>query len=137
MEAVSSPGIACRVYGPMDCATMKAPRYGMVPWWRSCWRRRSQLARRLQSCKEAGFSACSVGHRLGFQVYVSADFGNDKFTHANVGRRIVAALKWINENIEKFGEIARLGQSGGGGSRRINNAIRKGLFTKQYPKRRL
>ena len=80
----------------------------------------------------------SVGHRLGIFGYMYlADFGNDKFTHANVGHQdMVAALKWINENIEEFGgdpdNVTLFGQSGGGGKVAALMAMpsAKGLFHK-------
>ena len=70
-----------------------------------------------------------------------ADFGNDKFTHANVGHQdMVAALKWINENIEEFGgdpdNVTLFGQSGGGGKVAALMAMpsAKGLFHKALSK---
>lgn len=80
----------------------------------------------------------SVGHRLGIfgYLYLGA-FGNEKFTHANVGHQdMVAALKWINENIEEFGgdpdNVTLFGQSGGGGKVASLMAMpsAKGLFHK-------
>ncbi|MCC4226807.1 carboxylesterase/lipase family protein [Zunongwangia profunda] len=64
---------------------------------------------------------CSINHRLGpfgFSDFSGVDqkkFGNS----GNVGMLdIVAALKWINENIENFGgdpdNVTVMGQSGGG-----------------------
>ncbi len=63
----------------------------------------------------------SVNHRLGAFGYLHlAEFGSNEFASSgNVGMQdIVAALKWINENIAGFGgdpsRVLVYGQSGGG-----------------------
>ncbi|MAO64553.1 MAG: carboxylesterase [Balneola sp.] len=63
----------------------------------------------------------SVNHRLNILGFLDlSDFG-EKYTHsANVGMLdIVAALEWVNENIENFGgdpdNVTIFGESGGGG----------------------
>jgi len=62
----------------------------------------------------------SIGHRLGVFGYLYLGEINEKYKNtANLGHQdMVAALKWINENIEEFGgdpeNVTIFGQSGGG-----------------------
>lgn len=64
---------------------------------------------------------CSVNHRLNSFGYTDfASVGGEKYAHSgNVGMLdIIAALKWIHNNIENFGgdpgNVTIIGQSGGG-----------------------
>ena len=64
----------------------------------------------------------SVSHRLNIFGYMHlADIGDDKWSEStNVGTQdLVAALQWVQDNIEEFGgdpdRVTIFGQSGGGG----------------------
>ena len=63
----------------------------------------------------------SVNHRLNVLGYLDlSDFGEQYANSANVGMLdVVAALEWVNENIEAFGgdpqNVTIFGESGGGG----------------------
>jgi len=80
----------------------------------------------------------TIGHRLGIFGYMYLCAFSDKYKNsANLGHQdMVAALKWINENIEEFGgdpdNVTIFGQSGGGGKVAALMAMpsAKGLFHK-------
>lgn len=63
----------------------------------------------------------NIGHRLGVFGYMYLGGFSEKYKHsANLGHQdMVAALKWIHENVEAFGgdpdNVTLFGQSGGGG----------------------
>ena len=63
---------------------------------------------------------CSINHRLGPLGFTNLSFADPKYKDsANVGMLdIIAALEWIQENIENFGgdpnNVTVMGQSGGG-----------------------
>lgn len=63
----------------------------------------------------------SINHRLNVLGYLDLSNYGEEYKHsANVGLAdLVAALKWVNENIENFGgdpdNVTIFGQSGGGG----------------------
>jgi len=71
-------------------------------------------------CKEGDVVVVSVNHRLNILGYMDlSPFGEKYANSANAGHAdLVAALKWINENISKFGgdpeNVTLFGQSGGG-----------------------
>lgn len=82
---------------------------------------------------------CSVNHRLGALGFTDlAGTGDERYRHSgNVGMLdIVAALKWIRDNIEHFGgdpsNVTIMGQSGGGSKVCLLCAMpsAKGLFHK-------
>ncbi|MBK5722198.1 carboxylesterase/lipase family protein [Dysgonomonas sp. Marseille-P4677] len=82
---------------------------------------------------------CSINHRLGaFGFTDFSSVGGDKYKDSgNVGiLDIVAALEWINKNIENFGgdpnNVTVIGQSGGGAKVSILTAMpaAKGLIHK-------
>lgn len=82
---------------------------------------------------------CSINHRLGPLGFCDLSFSNDKrfAESANVGMLdIVAALKWIKNNISNFGgdpdNVTIMGQSGGGAKVCLLCAMpsAKGLFHK-------
>ena len=71
--------------------------------------------------RRANVVCVGVNHRLNVFGYCSlADLGNRRFSHSgNAGMLdIVAALKWVQENIERFGgdprRVTVFGESGGG-----------------------
>ena len=80
----------------------------------------------------------SVNHRLNVLGFLDLSAVSDKYAQsANVGMMdIVAALQWVNKNIENFGgdpnNVTIFGQSGGGG--KVNTLMytpsAKGLFQK-------
>ncbi|NLL33679.1 MAG: carboxylesterase/lipase family protein [Clostridiales bacterium] len=80
----------------------------------------------------------TIGHRLGIFGYMYLCSFSEKYKNsANLGHQdMVAALKWINENIEEFGgdpgNITLFGQPGGGGKVAALMAMpsAKGLFQK-------
>lgn len=80
----------------------------------------------------------SVNHRLNILGFLDlSDFG-DKYAHsANVGMLdVVAALEWVNQNIQNFGgdpeNVTIFGESGGGGKvgTLMNMPAAQGLFHK-------
>jgi para-nitrobenzyl esterase len=84
----------------------------------------------------------SINHRLGPIGF--SDFsgiGGDKYAHSgNVGALdMIAALKWVNENITNFGgdpgNVTIMGQSGGGAKVCVLTAMpeAEGLFHKAVP----
>lgn len=82
---------------------------------------------------------CSVNHRLNAFGYSDlAKVGGEKYQHSgNVGiLDLIAALQWVNENIENFGgdpgNVTIMGQSGGGAKVSIVAAMpaAKGLVHK-------
>jgi len=85
---------------------------------------------------------CSINHRLGPIGFSDlSGVGGDKYAHSgNVGALdMVAALKWVNRNIENFGgdpgNVTIMGQSGGGAKVCVLTAMpeAKGLFHKAVP----
>ncbi len=85
---------------------------------------------------------CSINHRLGPIGFsdLSAVGGEKYADSGNVGAMdMVAALEWINENIENFGgdpdNVTIMGQSGGGAKVCVLAAMpkSKGLFHKAVP----
>ena len=80
----------------------------------------------------------SINHRLNVLGFLDLSAVSDKYAQsANVGMMdIVAALQWVNKNIENFGgdpsNVTIFGQSGGGG--KVNTLMytpsAKGLFQK-------
>ena len=85
---------------------------------------------------------CSINHRLGPIGFSDlSGVGGGKYADSgNVGALdMVAALKWVNENIENFGgdpgNVTIMGQSGGGAKVCILAAMpeAKGLFHKMVP----
>ena len=81
----------------------------------------------------------NVGHRLGIFGYLYlGGLGDERFEHsANLGHQdMVAALKWVQENIEAFGgdpdNVTIFGQSGGGTkvASLLGMPMAKGLFHK-------
>ncbi|WP_053975478.1 carboxylesterase/lipase family protein [Mangrovimonas xylaniphaga] len=84
----------------------------------------------------------SINHRLGPIGFSDlSGVGGDKYAHSgNVGALdMVAALKWVNENISNFGgdpnNVTIMGQSGGGAKVCTLTAMpeAKGLFHKAVP----
>ena len=84
----------------------------------------------------------SINHRLGPIGFSDlSGVGGEKYAHSgNVGALdMVAALKWVNENIANFGgdpgNVTIMGQSGGGAKVCILTAMpaAKGLFHKAVP----
>lgn len=81
---------------------------------------------------------CSLNHRLGAFGFTDLSSAGEKYLHSgNVGMLdIVAALKWIRNNIENFGgdpdNVTIMGQSGGGSKVCLLCAMpeAKGLFHK-------
>ena len=85
---------------------------------------------------------CSINHRLGPIGFSDlSGVGGEKYADSgNVGALdMVAALKWVNENIENFGgdpgNVTIMGQSGGGAKVCVLAAMpeAKGLFHKMVP----
>lgn len=85
---------------------------------------------------------CSINHRLGPIGFSDlSGVGGKKYAHSgNVGALdMVAALKWVHENIENFGgdpkNVTIMGQSGGGAKVCVLAAMpsAKGLFHKMVP----
>lgn len=84
----------------------------------------------------------SINHRLGPIGFSDlSGVGDEKYAHSgNVGALdMVAALKWVNENIANFGgdpgNVTIMGQSGGGAKVCVLTAMptAKGLFHKAVP----
>jgi para-nitrobenzyl esterase len=84
----------------------------------------------------------SINHRLGPIGFSDlSGIGGDKYAHSgNVGALdMVAALKWVNENITNFGgdpgNVTIMGQSGGGAKVCVLTAmpVAEGLFHKTVP----
>ncbi len=84
----------------------------------------------------------SINHRLGPIGFSDlSGVGGDKYKHSgNVGALdMVAALKWVNQNIQHFGgdpnNVTIMGQSGGGAKTCILTAMpaASGLFHKAVP----
>src|SRR5690606_27470889 len=63
----------------------------------------------------------SVNHRLNILGFLDLSMAGDKYANsANVGMLdVVAALEWVNQNIQRFGgdpaNVTIFGESGGGG----------------------
>ena len=92
--------------------------------------------------RKGDFVFCSINHRLGPIGFsdLSAVGGEKYASSGNVGALdMVAALKWVNENIANFGgdpdNVTIMGQSGGGAKVCILGAMPKaaGLFHKMVP----
>ena len=75
----------------------------------------------MELCEFGDVVVVSLNHRLNCIGYLDlSDFGEEYRYTGNLGQSdIVAALRWINENIEAFGgdpdNVTIMGQSGGGG----------------------
>ena len=71
-------------------------------------------------CASGDVVVVTVNHRLNILGYLNLQPFSDKYEHsANVGNLdLIAALKWVNRNIESFGgdkdQVTIFGQSGGG-----------------------
>lgn len=72
-------------------------------------------------CRNGQVVVVSINHRLNILGFLDlSSFGEEYANSGNAGMDdIIAALKWIRENIEKFGgdpdNVTLFGQSGGGG----------------------
>ena len=88
--------------------------------------------------KKGDVVVVSINHRLNVLGFLDLSAYGDKYKHsANAGMMdIVAALKWIKENISNFGgdpgNVTIFGQSGGGAKATclLNTPDAKGLFHK-------
>lgn len=71
-------------------------------------------------CKLGDVVVVSINHRLNFLGYLDlSEFGEEYANSGNAGTDdMVAALRWVRDNIEKFGgdpaRVTIMGQSGGG-----------------------
>ena len=82
----------------------------------------------------------SINHRLNIIGYFDlSEFGDEYMNSGNAGGDdIIAALKWIQENVEKFGgdpdNVIIFGQSGGGGkvTTLLQSPGADGLYAKGY-----
>lgn len=91
-------------------------------------------------CKKGDVVVVSVNHRLNILGYFDmSPFGEKYKNSANAGHAdIVAALKWVHQNIEGFGgdseNVTVFGQSGGGmkASALLNIPEAEGLFHKVF-----
>ena len=89
-------------------------------------------------CKEGQVVVVSVNHRLNVLGYCDlSDFGEEYANSGNAGTDdLVAALKWIHDNIERFGgdpeNVIIFGQSGGGAkvTTLLQTPAADGLFAK-------
>src|SRR5690606_40725324 len=80
----------------------------------------------------------SVNHRLNILGFLDlSSFGDEYADSANVGMLdVVAALQWVNKNIQKFGgdpdNVTIFGESGGGGKvgTLLSMPAAQGLFHK-------
>lgn len=89
-------------------------------------------------CKYGDAVVVTVNHRLNIFGYLDLSSFSDKYLHsANVGNLdLIAALKWVNRNIGRFGgdssNVTIFGQSGGGAKviSVMNMAKADGLYSK-------
>lgn len=89
-------------------------------------------------CRIGQTVVVSVNHRLNILGYFDlSDFGEEYANSGNAGTEdIIAALRWIRENISKFGgdpeNVTLFGQSGGGGkiTTLMQTPSADGLFAK-------
>ena len=71
-------------------------------------------------CKDMDVVVVSLNHRLNIRGYLDlSDWGEEYYNSGNLGMQdIIAALRWVKENIHMFGgdanNITLFGQSGGG-----------------------
>jgi len=93
-------------------------------------------------CQKGDIVFVSINHRLGALGFSDlSGVGDEKYVHSgNVGALdMVAALKWVNKNIQNFGgdpdNVTIMGQSGGGAKVCILGAMpaAQGLFHKMVP----
>ena len=87
-------------------------------------------------CKDGGVVVVSLNHRLNIIGYFDlSDFGDEYANSGNAGGDdIIAALKWVRDNVERFGgdpdNVTVFGESAGGISvlQHLCSPLSRGLF---------